>query len=284
MTARCLVLACVVLAGCGLSTHQRVAVETFSAATLDFASVSSSELVKTRTDVLEMNALRVELDDDTVDRTRMDEPFDVDRVKRRLDALAALERYATLLQTLVTSSEGASLERASDSFVGSLRKVEGVGLSDAKAAAISAAVQRVGGLLVEEMRARAVREVVLQAEPAVLQVIGLVERDFDPAAEHWSLGYDVVASSLDGAAALAARATRAHDAALVGEARVLAQRNRERFAAVAAQVKDAAAGIRAAQANLVQVVQSRDADSTDIERFAGEVEDFVQIYAILRDR
>lgn len=283
MTSRPFLFACALLAACGLGTRQRAAVQTFSAATLDFASVSSSELVKTRTDVLEMNALRVELDDDTVDRARMDQPFTVDRVKRRLDALAALERYATLLQTLVTSSEDAALERASDSFVGSLRKVEGVGLSDAKAAAISLAVQRVGGLLVEEMRARAVREVVLQAEPAVLQVVGLVERDFDPTAEHWSLGYDVVASSLDGAAALAARA-RSHDAALVGEARVLAQRNRERFAAVAGRVAEAAAGIRAAEANLVQVVQSRDAESADIDRFAAEVEDFVQIYAILRDR
>jgi hypothetical protein len=279
---RSFLVGCALLAACGLSSRQRAAVETFSTATLEFTGVTSTELVRTRTDVLEMNALRVQLDDDTLDRERMDEHFTVDRVKRRLDALTALQRYATLLQTLVTSSQQAELSQAADSFVGSLRKVEGVDLSDAKAAAVSAAVQRVGGLLVEAMRARAVREVVLEADPAVLQVIALIERDFDRTAEHWSLGYAQVATALDGAAALAAR--RVHDAALVGEARVLAQRNRERFAAIAARVQEAAGAVRAAETDLRGVVESRRAETADIERLAAEVDDFVKIYAILRDR
>src|SRR5438477_12793331 len=104
------------LASCGLSTRQQAAVQTFSAATLDFATVSSAEFVKSRTDVLEMNGLRMALGD-KVNHAGMDGPFTVDQVKTRLDALAALQGYATLLHTLVTSSQEEELKRASDSFV-----------------------------------------------------------------------------------------------------------------------------------------------------------------------
>jgi hypothetical protein len=76
--------------GCGLTLQQRAAVERFSAATIDFATLTSSELVRSRTDVLEMNTLRVQLNDDTVKLDRMDAHFTVEQVKVRVDAMHAL--------------------------------------------------------------------------------------------------------------------------------------------------------------------------------------------------
>ena len=66
--------------------NQRAGVERFSAATKDFAGVSSAEFVKSRTDVIEMNTMRMELRDDTVTLERLDEHFTVDRVAERLRA------------------------------------------------------------------------------------------------------------------------------------------------------------------------------------------------------
>jgi hypothetical protein len=148
-TSRVALTGLLVLAACGLSTRQQTTVQTFSAATIEFTRISSTEPVKSRTDVLRMNGLRRELDDRALQDGGMDRFFTVERVKTRVDALDALERYATLLHTLVTTSEEAELWQASASFVTSLRKVDGVTLSDTKAAAIGAAVERVGGLLVE---------------------------------------------------------------------------------------------------------------------------------------
>ena len=72
MRARAVAIGLVLeLSGCGLSTRQQAAVQTFSTATLDFATVSSAEFVKSRTDVVEMNGLRMALGD-RVDHGNMD--------------------------------------------------------------------------------------------------------------------------------------------------------------------------------------------------------------------
>jgi hypothetical protein len=51
---RLIVVACcaVFLVGCGLTLQQRAAVQGFSAAAIDFATLTSSELARSRTDVL----------------------------------------------------------------------------------------------------------------------------------------------------------------------------------------------------------------------------------------
>jgi hypothetical protein len=90
--ARLIFVACfpVFQVGCGLTLQQCAAVERFSAATMEFATLTSSELVRSRTDVLEMNTLRVQLNDDTVKLDRMDAHFTVEQVKVRVDAMHAL--------------------------------------------------------------------------------------------------------------------------------------------------------------------------------------------------
>lgn len=238
----------VLVAGCGLTVQQKAAVQRFATATSELATVTSAELVSTRNDLIEMNTLRVELGDDTVRPDRTDALFTVDRVKPRIDAVTALESYANLLQMLATGSQAAQLKVAADELVGSLRNLPSVGLSDGQAGAISAAVERVGGFVVEYMRARAMREVVETTHEPVLKVADLVARDFDPRADHWSLGYAVTISGLQGAANLAARsAAGPTQGPLIGRARVLAERNKQRFDTVAMQVTGSVAALREAQ-------------------------------------
>jgi hypothetical protein len=285
--ARLIFVACftVFQVGCGLTLQQRAAVERFSAATIDFATLTSSELVRSRIDVLEMNTLRVQLNDDTVKLDRMDAHFTVEQVKVRVDAMHALQEYAELLHTLVTASQQAQLQNAADSFVTSLRKVRGVSLSDEKAGAIGLAIQQVGGLVVEYMRAKAAREVVTTSHDTILQLVDLVRRDFNPKADHWSLGYDVVVTALVGAAEFAAVGPNAAiRAPLVGEAKVVAAQNRARFTIVAAQVDASAAALREAQINLLSALKSSDVTLDDINNYVVQLQDFVEIYSILRAR
>jgi len=127
------VLATVFASGCGLTVGQRSAVEKFSAATADFATLTSSEFIKTRTDVIEMNKLRIQLKDDAASADRLDEHFTLDRVKIRLDAVSALKEYAQMLHALVTTDQKDQLKNAADSFVSSVKKVKGVTLSPTSA-------------------------------------------------------------------------------------------------------------------------------------------------------
>lgn len=279
-----LTLAAWVLVGCGLTVNQRAGVERFSAATKDFAGISATEFVKSRTDVIEMNTLRVELMDETVALERLDEHFTVARVTERLRAIQALQDYADLLSTLVSTSQKEELKNAADSFVGSLRKVKGVSLTDEQAGAVGTAVAAVGGLFVEHLRARATRQVVLSTHESVLQVVGLVERDFDPGADHWSLGYDKVAVALRGAAVPSGGGGPRPAPETSGRARVLAQQNRERFRTVGADVGKAATTLRAAQVNLREALESPRIGLEDINAYVAQVEELVMVYRVLRDR
>ena len=283
--ARMLVLGwlAMLVAGCGLTVQQKAAVQRFATATSSLATVTSAELVSTRNDVIEMNTLRVELADGTMASDRTASFFTVDRVKTRVDAVTALKDYAELLQALATGSQAAQLQTAADELVGSLRKLPGVGFSDEKAGAISAAVQQVGGLVVEYMRAKAVRQVVETTHEPVLKVVDLVGGDFDPRADHWSLGYAVTISALQGAAGLAQRSTAASmQGPLIGRSRVLADSNKERFNTIAKQVGASVAALREAQLALRSAVATRGISVPQIQSYAAQVEDFVKIYRILR--
>lgn len=285
--ARLIFIACfsVLQVGCGLTLQQRAAVERFSAATIDFATLTSSELVRSRTDVLEMNTLRVQLNDNTVKLDHMDAHFTVEQVKVRVDAMHALKEYAELLHTLVTTSQQAQLQNAADSFVTSLRKVQGVSLSDDQAGAMRLAIQQVSGLVVEYMRTKAAREVVTASNDSILQLVDLVRRSFNPKADYWSLGYDLVITALVGAAEFAAVGPDAAiRAPLVGAAKVVAAQNRARFTTLAAQVDASAVALREAQINLRSALQSSDVTLDNINSYVGQLQNFVEIYSILRAR
>ena len=174
--------------GCGLSANQKAGVATFSAATMDLASLATAELAKTRSDVIEMNELRRKLGDRKV--AGFDGRLTLARVKTRVDAVNVLAAYAQLLHTLATTSQDDRLKRAADSFVGSLRKARVVELSDEQAGALGQGIQLVGGVLIEGMRANAMRRVVASAHPHVARVIDLLERSFGPEDVYWSLEYD----------------------------------------------------------------------------------------------
>jgi hypothetical protein len=272
------------LVGCGLTVNQRAGVERFSAATKDLASVSSTEFVRSRTDVIEMNTLRVELMDNTVTLERLDEHFTVARVTERLRAIQALQDYAELLSTLVSTSQKEELKNAADTFVTSLRKVKGVSLTDAQAGAVGTAVATVGGFFVEHLRARATREVVVSTHESVLQVVGLVERDFDPEADHWSLGYEKVAEALRGAAVRAPLLSPRPAPETVGRAQVLAHQNKQRFRAVGVDVGKSAKTLRAAQVKLREALENPDVGLEDINAYVSQVEELVTAYRVLRDR
>lgn len=270
--------------GCGLTHQQKAGVLTFSAATRDFAAVAEEELVRSRVDVIDMNGLRVKLGDPAADRDKLDSFFTLEQVGVRLHAVTALKEYSALLAALVTSSQTEELKAASDKFVESLRKVKGVSLDDEKAGAVGKAVILVGGLLVEHQRANAIRQVVESANPHLTKVFDLVERDFDPKEDHWSLGYEGTVEFLEGAAKRV-KNLEANDLAgnaVVQEARILAATNKKRFLAVAQHMTRSIETLRSAQGELWSLLHPDEAPIPNINIYAAQVEDLVQVYKVLR--
>jgi hypothetical protein len=194
-------VAILLLTGCGLTLKQRAAVRDFNRAATGFAEMTSHEFKHTREDVLKLSVYREQLGDASLDPERMDGSFTPDRVKTRLDAMAALASYANLLQKLVDGSQADDLKSAADALVTNLRKANAFEASDVQGGAISKAIASVAGLWVEHKRAKAVQQVIRAADPAIKKLLAVVESEFDlHSSQNWVAGYRAIAITTIGRA------------------------------------------------------------------------------------
>ncbi len=274
--------------GCGLSVKQRAAAQTFSAATIDLATLAEAEFTKSRADVIEMNTFRVKLGDDAVSLDKIDDYFTVDEVKQRVAAANSLKRFGELLHTLVSSSQKEQLKIASDNFVTSLKTVRGVNLSDDQAGAIGSAVQIVGGLWIEYRRAQATREAIAASFPFLMKLSQFIERDFDSKETHWFLGYQVSENALTNQADVVqsddqVRKDELASLALISEGRVIAKRNQTRFKAVSTSITKAAKQSRAALEELRKSLDCEEVPTQDIQTFWANVKEAAIIFKALRN-
>jgi hypothetical protein len=276
------ILAATILAGCGLTVHQRAALLDFNRAATEFSAVTANEFRHTRDDVIKLNIYRDKLGDRSLDADRMDGNFSPDRVKIRLDAMAALQSYADLLQKLVTGSQQEELQSASDLLITNLRKVKGVSLTDNQAGAIAKAVASVAGLWVERKRKQATCEVVKEANEPIKSLLAIVEREFRlDSSTNWIAGYRLTAITLIGRAAfLENRDTNAPLTALadIHEARAYARIVTNRIDTISPNIISAAHSLAAAQDKLYSALTSPDIGTDDIKAFAAQVDDFVMLY------
>lgn len=274
------------LQGCGLTIQQKAALDQFATATHDLSVAAQTEFQKSRQDVVEMNRLRFELGDPTADVAKLDSLFTLDRTRDRIVALRALADYGGLLNKLVGAVPEGELLEASNTFVGNLKQIKGVTLSDQEAEGIERAVASVGGLYVEYKRATAVRQVVETVHTPVLTVIDLVKKDFDPNSDFWSAGYRQTALDLRGHAVAITGSVAANDLAskqIVQRAKMLAGENMNRFTVVSSQIAALATMLSDAQNNLRLVLDSSELNVQNINQLTAQVREFKTIYGLLRN-
>lgn len=274
------------LSGCGLTVHQKAALDRFAVATHDFSTTAQAEFQQNRHDVIEMNRFRFELGDKRVKPTELDRLLTRDRAEIRVAALQSLEDYALLLHKLVGTVPEEELLEASNSFVSNLRSIKGVSFSDEQAEGIGKAVAAVGGLYVEHRRARAVREVVEAANAPILAVIDLVKRDFDPAATGWNTAYKLMASELEAHAVVVGRTVSADDLVAnqsVRRAQAMAVEHTSRFDLSSAEIVGLASAVADAQKNLRVILNPSSVNTESIDQLANKVREFKSMYGMLRN-
>lgn len=283
------IAAAMVLGGCGLSSAQRQATVRFADATSALAELSAQEFKQSRLDVIEMNTARRRLGDTGVRAEVLDENFELSAVQARVDMVEALSRYADLLKALATGSESANLQTASDNLVASLTrlgKVKGLELnaSAEQLGSLGSIVRTAGEAVTEQMRADAVREVVLRARPVIRGISELLKRDFtidtgtpsDEFTATWADNfvngtYAMLQRRIANPGPLAGRAQA--DAGDVEQARIVGEQSRQRFIAVAGRVVSAADALAKAQYELVLATQTRTLTTDDIDTLVAKVRD-----------
>lgn len=279
-------VAAAVLSGCGLTIQQKAALDQFATATRDLSVAAQAELQKSRHDVVEMNRLRLELGDPTADLANLDSLLTLDRTRERLVALQALEDYGGLLTKLVGTTSQEALLDAGKTFVGNLRQVKGIQLTDQEAEGIGKAVAAVGGLYVEHKRASAVRHVVETAHTPVLAVIDLLKRDFDPASDFWNAGYRQATLDLKGHAVAISASVSENDLASkqsIQRAKTMAAENMDRFQRVSKEISALSATLAEAQKNLRLVLNPSELNVQSIDQLTTQVREFRTIYGLLRN-
>lgn len=272
--------------GCGLTIQQKGAVNQFATATRDLSVSAQAEFQRSRQDVVEMNRLRLELGDPMADMNKLDSLLTLDRTRDRILALQALEDYGGLLNKLVGVVPEGELLEASNTFVGNLKQIKGITLTDQEAEGIGKAVTAVGGLYVEHKRAQAVREVVEVAHMPVLIMIDLLKKDFDHNSDFWNAGYRQTALDLRGHAASIAGSVPANDLASkqsIQRAKTLAGENMNRFTAVSSQIVALATALSDAQKNLRLVLNPSELNVQSIDQLTTQVREFKTIYSLLRN-
>ncbi len=276
----------VVLSGCGLTIQQKAALDQFATATRALSIAAQTELQKSRQDVVDMNRLRLELGDSTADVANLDSLLTLDRTRERVVALQALEDYGVLLNKLVGTASQEELLEAGSAFVGNLKQVKGVRLSDQEAEGIGKAVAAVGGLYVEHKRASAVRHVVETAHAPVLAVIELVKRDFDPASDFWNAGYRQTTLDLRGHAVAISGSVSENDLASkqsIQRAKTMAVENLDRFHKVSKEIAALSVTLAEAQKNLRLVLNPSALNVQSIDQLTSQVREFRTIYGLLRN-
>lgn len=179
-----LILCVLSVVGCGLTATQRKYTANLSKATTALAEVTSNELVQMREGTIQNNTYRIVAvgeEPELAGLNDLDEAFDVDIVKVRVQAVEVLKTYGNLLQSLVEETQEKELKKASDKFVASINGLPGdqKKMSDVQTEALGQAVYRIGRMIVEVKKAKAVREIVDNTQEQIQHLCNLLSNEFD---------------------------------------------------------------------------------------------------------
>ena len=273
----------VLCSGCGLTLKQKSAAQSFGAATAALGTLTGQEFPQDRADVIAMNESRLSLGDNTVNA--IDGWYTPERVKDRIEAVSALKNYGDLLGSLITNSQSTQIQSSANSFVSALGSVKGVTLTSTQSDAISAAVQAIGGLVVEYERKKAVIAVINNSQSSIETIVDLIASDFDTNQDQWALAYNTTVLAVQGqvnsilnAKTNGIAANDYASRAIVQDSLDHANANNQRFLTAAESISKSCSSLKVAQKNLVQVIKDDKLSVQDIQNYAKSVQEFVALY------
>ncbi len=276
--AGALLLLLFLLAACGLTQEQREATKAFSGAAETLGDAAAKEFPTLRQQIIEMNATSVALHGALGNKQgfdNLDQAADLDVVSVRVRAARLLESYGGLLHKLASDSRKEDLEKAAGKLTDALDGLpEGYKVADSdQLSAVGKLVAGIGFLLVEEQKARVIKQIVSDYAEQVKTVARLLRDDFsrtDPKLVGQLITTRVALTSV---ARNALNKGKGADAA--ARALVLVQSNIDRVETVLAKASEAAGKTIAAHAALEEALLSNKVALDDIRAFAKSVESLV---------
>ena len=260
------------LSACGLTGEQRNAAMQLGHAAQSSGDFASDQFPKLRQMVISMNVIDVEIGG-TRKPGELDKNFSASTVAIRVRAARALASYGELLIALVTETQAAELQQASNDFVSSVKSISGKRLSDAQLDAIGSTVDQVGGWIVEYKRAEAIKAIVPQAAPEVEHLCDLLINDFSQTGQNLSQEVDATAQRLRGDIdlALAEKDTSFAERSAAMQGQTLVEQADAELTVVNAQAIQALKALKTANQDLVKALTDQQYNAADIENLGEQI-------------
>jgi len=288
-----LVLCVFIAVGCGLTKTQRKHTANFSKATAALAEVTSNELVQMRDGVIQMNTNRLAAVGEETDQpilNDLDETFDVETVKVRVQAVEVLKTYGELLQSLVEETQDKELRKASDKFVAGINGLPMADkkMSDFQTEALGQAVYKIGRMIVEAKKAKAVREIVNNTQAQIEHLCTLLSNEFDEESERLLTQYKKTGDAAIGAIR---QAFLESDNVLTRlelvEMYKQTQANRDRTVSIAKNMSNAIGNLDKANDTLNKSLKKQSLSVTDLKKlkeYLNSVKEVIDFIKVLRQQ
>ncbi|MBW2663204.1 MAG: hypothetical protein JRD93_14720 [Deltaproteobacteria bacterium] len=278
--------------GCSLTENQRKNAANFSSATTVLAEVTSNELVQMRNETIMMNTYRLAAVGEEAGQAKLndlDQKFDVENVKVRIQAVEVLKTYGKLLESLVKETQDEELKDASQNFVASINGLPtGDRKLDAKQSeALGQLVYQMGGMIVEAKKAKAVKDIVGTTKEQIGHLCDLLSKEFDLSAANLLTQYK---STGDLAIAAVKRSFSAsnndHKEVLTRlelvEIYKKIQANRDRVDSIAANLKIAITNMKSANETLNDSLLEKEGISiNNIKDYSKSVKEIIDLIKVL---
>jgi hypothetical protein len=197
------------VSACGLTSQEKQAVSSFGTSASSLGKAASDNLTAMRDGSVQLHLAAYTADPKfpwpnlkgsptTAYDNLLVGKFTPDRLSLRQQAATVLSNYGDALTALVSYDPSNDLQSAAQALGSSIKGLPaGIKvISDADADVLASLVQQLGGLLVEQMRADAVRKIVPIYNPQVKKLCMLLGDDLDPTKGELAADYLSVASQL----------------------------------------------------------------------------------------
>lgn len=283
---------CIFIAiGCSLTATQRKHTANFSKATAALAELASNELVQMRDGTIQVNTYRLAAvgeENDQAGLNDLDETFDVEDVKVRVQAVEVLKTYGELLQSLVEETQAKELKKASDKFVASINGLPMADkkMSDLQTEALGQAVYKIGRMIIEAKKAKAVREIVGSTQGQIEHLCELLSNEFDVEEDRLLTQYK---KSVDVAITAIRQAFLESEDVLTRlelvELYKRTQANRDRTEHIAKNMSHAIGNLKKANEALNKSLKKQDLSITDLKKlkeYRNSVKEVIDLIKVLR--
>jgi hypothetical protein len=277
------------ITGCGLRASQKAYVVDFAAASSAVGKIASDELVSMRDDTITMNTHRIELIGLDPKYPGLDELHGKFKPEDSLvifKAIDTLKTYGESLLAFAKDTQKDELTKASSNLITSIDSLPSnyVKVSKDQQDAIQQLVITGGGLIVEEMKEKAIKNIVTIYENQVTTLADLLSREFDESTDD-SLAASFLATS-SRSLVVSQEALKTCPDVLCRERAMRNYKesvaNLDRGKLITKNVAKAIGELKKANTELVKAVQSDKIEIKDIKEFSATVKTLIDAVKLLR--